>query len=255
MMKASAQASLEMGLKELRLPVFMREYQPVAKEVLEGNMSCEQYLGVLVEREVEQRRNNRIKTLLKQAKYPVEKSLTDFDFTALKSVKKQSILELCEGSFLNEKANLVFYGGPGTGKTHLAIAIGRELCLRGKSVLFFTGCSLVQELSKASNNLTLTNFFRRMARYDLIIIDELGFIPFEKNQGDLLFQFISDRYEKGSLLITTNLAFKEWDKIFMNAVTASAAIDRLIHHSYIFEFKEEKSYRTKVAQKRLQNKN
>ena len=131
------------------------------------------------------------------------------------------------------------------------MAIGRELCLKGIKVLFHTGCSLVQELVKAKNNLTLTNYFKKLMAYDLVIVDELGYIPFEKTEGDLLFQFISDRYERKSLLITTNLAFSEWENVFKNKMIATAAIDRIVHHSQIFKFEKEKSFRAEEAKKKL----
>lgn len=246
-------ASLEMNLKTLKLPTILKSYTEIARLVVEENLSCEQYLHRLTAEEVTARHNKRIKYLLKSAKFPKNKTLVDFKFDALVNLKKETILELKEGHFLSDHTNLIFYGGPGVGKTHLAIGIGRELCLKGHKVLFHTGCSLVQDLSKAKNNLALTSFFKRMRRYDLIIIDELGFIPFDKVEADLLFQFISDRYERGSLLITTNLAFSEWDKVFKDQITTSAAIDRLVHHSQILEFKEEKSFRTKEAQKRQKN--
>lgn len=251
---SSIQASLEMNLKELNLKMILQNYIKVAREVLEDNLSCEQYLHRLTADEMLFRQNKRIKELLKRAKFPKDKTLAEFNFGMLTNLKKESVLEIKEGHFLSDHTNLIFYGGPGVGKTHLSIGIGRELCLKGYKVIFFTGCSLVQELNRAKNNLTLTNFFKRMRAYDLVIIDELGFIPFEKTEGDLLFQFISDRYERGSILITTNLAFSEWDKVFKDKITTGAAIDRLIHHSQIFELKDEKSFRTQEAKKRLQGK-
>jgi DNA replication protein DnaC len=250
MMTGTIQASLEMNLKELKLPMMLRQYGLVAREVLEENLSCEQYLHRLTQCEVDERHKKKIVMLLKNAHFPKDKKIDDFNFNSLSNIKKESVLELCQGHFLNDFTNLIFYGVPGTGKTHLAMGIGRELCLKGYKVVFFTGCTLVQELSRHKNNLTLTSFFKRIRSYDLVIIDELGFIPFERGEGDLLFQFISDRYERGSLLITSNLVFSEWDKVFKDPITTSAAIDRLVHHSLIFEFKDE-SYRTQVAKKRL----
>jgi len=158
---------------------------------------------------------------------------------------------LAQGNFLANHTNLILFGSSGSGKTHLALALGRELCLKGKKVIFFTGCSLVQELVKAKNSLTLTNYFKKMGAYDLVIIDELGYIPFERIEADLLFQFISDRYEKKSILITTNLAFSEWDKVFKDELVAAATIDRLIHYSVILEFRKEISYRAEQAKKKL----
>ena len=166
-------------------------------------------------------------------------------------ISRESIIQLAHGNFLSDANNVIFFGTPGSGKTHLASGIGRELCLKAFKVLFYTGCSLIQDLVKAKNNLTLTNFFKRLMAYDLVIIDELGYIPFERAEGDLLFQFISDRYERKSILITTNLAFSEWDILFKNKMVATAAIDRLVHHSQIFKFEKENSYRAEEARKRL----
>lgn len=244
------QANLECNLKSLRLPTVLKNYGPEATDAMEANSSYEQYLYALTSKEVEQRFNNRVRYLLKGAKFPKTKTLDEYDFSK-SDLSKQAVLELCQGHFLSDHTNLILFGTPGSGKTHLALAIGRELCLKGKKIIFHTGCSLVQELVKAKNNLTLTNFFKKLAAYDLVIIDELGYIPFERSEADLLFQFISDRYEKKSILITTNLAFSEWDKVFKDPMVASATIDRLIHYSKVFQFKKEVSYRTEQAKKNL----
>lgn len=244
------QATLECNLKSLRLPSILKNYAPEATCALEAKLTYEQYLCSLTTMEVEQRFNNRVRYLLNAARFPKLKTLDQFDFTK-GGMSKEAALELCSGNFLKEHVNLIFFGTPGSGKTHLALAIGRELCLKGKKVLFQTGCSLAQDLAKAKNALALTNYFKRSSKFDLVIIDELGYIPFERQEADLLFQFISDRYEKSSLLITTNLAFSEWDKVFMDKMVASATIDRLIHYSKIFQFKNEVSYRTEQAKKSL----
>lgn len=249
-MEASLQASLDSNLKLLKLPTMLSEYGDVASSALEEKQSYEQYLLGLTKREVDERFNKRIKYLIKQAKFPKLKTIDDYDFTK-NDLTKESIVQLCHGNFLSDASNIIFFGTPGTGKTHLAMGIGRELCLKGYKVIFHTGCGLTQELVKAKNNLTLTNYFKKMMSYDLVIIDELGYIPFEKSEGDLLFQFISDRYERKSLLITTNLAFSEWDTLFMDKMIATAAIDRLVHHSQIFKLEEVKSYRAEDAKKRL----
>ena len=149
------------------------------------------YLLHLAEKELEQRKANRVRYLLKQAKFPKLKTIDDFDFTQV-DIQKASILQLCHGHFLADAYNIIFYGHSGAGKTHLSMAIGRELCLKGFKVIFFTGCELIQNLSKAKNALTLSHFFKKLMSYDLVIIDELGYIPFERSEGDLLFQFIND---------------------------------------------------------------
>ena len=250
-MEASLKAKLDSSLKALRLPTILSKYDEHARLSLEEQHSYEQYLLSLSQKELEQRLANRVKYLLKQAKFPKLKTMTDYDFTKV-SIDRDAINQLCHGHFLKDSENIFFYGNPGTGKTHLAMAIGRELCLNSFRVVFFTGCELVQQLVKAKNNLSLSNYFKRMMAYDLVIIDELGYIPFDKSESDLLFQFISDRYERKSVLITTNLAFSEWDTIFNGQVLASAAIDRLVHYSQIFKFDQDDSFRSEVAKKRLQ---
>lgn len=245
------QINLEMNLKELKLPVFLKNYSDMSTRAIEERMSCEQYLLAISNLEVQERRNNKIKSLIKMANFPRDKVISNFDFSHLKTIKKQTVIELCHGNFLSDSTNLIFVGNPGAGKSHLAEGIGRELCIRGKKVIFYTGCSLVQELIKAKTNLNLTKFFLKLRSYQLLIIDELGFIPFKQEESELLFQCISDRYEQGSVLITTNLAFKDWDQIFKNTIMAGAAIDRLVHHSIIFDFRKEDSYREAQSKKKL----
>ena len=251
-MEASVLASLESNLQILKLPMMLKHYSKMANASLEDKFSYEQYLHSLSAVELEERRNKRIKYLLSLAKFPTQKLLTDYDFNKTK-VKKENIIQLCHGNFLSDHSNIILYGTPGTGKTHLAIAIGRELCLKGFKVQYFTCSGLVQELVKAKNNLTLSNYFIKLRMIDLIIVDELGYVPFNRDEGDLLFQFISDRYERKSIMITTNLTFKEWELVFKNPMVTSAAIDRVVHHSQIFEFKSDLSYRAEMAKKKLLN--
>lgn len=249
-MEANLKAKLDSSLKYLKLPTMLSRYSETASIALEDKFTYEQYLLNLSQQELEARFNKRVKYLLKQAKFPKLKTIDEYDFNKVE-ITKESILQLCSGNFLNDSENIIFFGTPGSGKTHLALGIGRELCLKGKKVLFHTGCSIMQELVKAKNNLTLTNLFKRLHQYELVIIDELGFIPFDQTEGDLLFQFISDRYEKKSILITTNLVFSEWDQLFKNKVVATAAVDRIVHHSQLFRFENKESYRAEAAKKRL----
>lgn len=244
-------AGLEMNLKHLKLSTMLKKYKEIMTLSLDSNLGFEEMLLKLTEQELEERYSTKIKMLLKQAKFPIDKPLSSFDFNELKSLKKETIVQLCIGDFIENYSNILFIGNPGCGKTHLAISIGRELCLKGKRVLFTSCCELSQELLKASSSLTLFKYFKKLNRYHLIILDELGYTPLRKEEAELLFQFISNFYEKGSLLITTNLVFSQWEKIFLEPIRTKAAVDRIIHHSIIFNLEEEASYRTKIACKQL----
>ncbi len=247
----SEKINIEMNLRYLKLQTILANYETMAKDIENDNLSCHEYLYRLTSKEVEMRQENRIKSSIKRARFPKQKHLVDFKFQEVPSINKQTVIELTTGNFLADSTNLIFYGKPGLGKTHLAISIGRELCLKGFKVIFFTGCELVQELKRAKDDLALTQYFKKMRAVDLVIIDELGFIPFEKQEADLLFQFISDRYERGSVLITSNLVFSEWEKVFQDKITTAAVIDRLIHYSVILELREDDSFRTKEAKLRM----
>jgi DNA replication protein DnaC len=249
-MKNQCRIGLELNLKELSLTSFLKNYDKISVDIINENLSSEHYLYRLSQLEVEERRNRRIQNLLKGAKFPLQKTLSEFNFDEVPTIKKEVLLELAEGNFIPDCKNIVLYGPPGVGKTHLSIALGRELCFKGYRVLFITACELVQQLIKAKNELALSQFFKRHRKYHLVCIDELGFIPFNKTEADLLFQFISERYERGSLLVTTNLVFSEWGNIFKDATTTAAVVDRLIHHCVILECNSD-SYRSKEARKRL----
>jgi DNA replication protein DnaC len=249
--KQTMQIGLELNLKTLRLPAIMRSYQKVGDDAVEEKLSCEQYLYRLTGIEVAKRKENKVRTLIQHAKFPLKKSLTEFKFEEVPSINRQVFIELSQGHFIEDAKNIILYGPPGTGKTHLSIGLAHELCLKERKVVFFTACDLVQRLVREKNNLRLSEYLKRLNRYDLICIDELGFIPFERSEADLLFQCFSACYERTSILITTNLIFSEWDQIFKDTKATTAAIDRLIHHSYFFELSEEESYRTKTARKNM----
>lgn len=239
---------LEYNLKQLRLTTFIQSYQERAEEAIKNQLSYIQYLAILTELEVIKRSNALIQRRLKEAQFPIIKTLDSFDFTQVVSVKKETILQLCEGNFATNGKNIIFFGPCGTGKTHLAVALGRELCLKKYRVYFKNVSHFINLLQEANQNLLLHKFFKRMEKYDLIILDELGYIPFEREATNLLFQFLAEQYERRSLLITTNLAFSQWDQIFKDKQTTVAAVDRLIHHSYVLQFHGE-SYRLKSSQK------
>ena len=237
---------LELNLKVLKLTKVLENYKSISKEVLEEKLTNIDLLCRLTEVEIEHRKNKKIATILKGAKFPIVKTLDNFDFKHIPTIKKDTILELIRGNFLSDATNIVLYGPPGTGKTHLTISIGRELCLQGYKVIFLTACELVQELVRARQELCINKLFKKYDRYKLVCIDELGYVPFNKSEAELLFQFISNRYEKSSLLITSNLVFSEWDKVFQNTITTSAVVDRIIHHCVILECNA-KSYRLNNA--------
>jgi DNA replication protein DnaC len=240
---------LEAHLKTLRLPTFVDSYQRLASECAKRNVAYPQYLEQLAEAEVNSRTQKAIFRRIKAAKFPLTKTLDTFDFAAQPQLKKQQILQLNQCHFIAENGNLIFVGSPGTGKTHLATAIGHTACTLGYKVYFDTAAALINQLVEARNEFQLSKRMKQLARFDLIICDELGYIPFDRNGTDLLFQLVTARYEQGAMVVTTNLAFSQWTEIFHDAATAAAVIDRLVHHSTIIQIKGD-SYRLaqKVAQ-------
>lgn len=186
---------------------------------------------------------------LQQAKFPVANTLQEFDFTAIPHLPKQRFLSLAEGQFIRDNQNVVCMGGSGTGKTHIAISIGTAAITLGFRVRFITVMQIVQELLQAESEYRLPRYLRSWDKFDLVVLDELGYVSLAQG-GPLLFQFIADRYERGSLMITTNLEFGRWEEIFHDATMTTALLDRLTHHSYILLFEGE-SYRFRENQRRL----
>ena len=242
---------LEEHLKILRLPSFVNSYQRVADESARGNRSYTEFLAILAEEEVNKRTENAIARRIKNAKFPVIKTLDAFDFAAQPSVNKKEIIQLSECHFIAEKNNVIFVGNCGTGKTHLSVALGLQACSKGYKVFFDTAASLINTLIEAKNEFRLTKKLAQLCRFDLIICDELGYIPFDRQGTDLLFQLVAARYEQGSIIITTNLPFSDWTNVFNDAATAAAVIDRVVHHSVIIQITGE-SFRlaSKVKQRK-----
>jgi DNA replication protein DnaC len=228
--------SLTTQLKELHLPAFRDQFESLARHAEQESWSYEQYLSALVQSECETRRINRVERFLRQSQLPTEKSLGSFDLKRLPLKLRRVISTLAEGSFVDRCENVLAFGKPGCGKTHALCAIGQELIQRGRKV-FFSSCSLlVQELLIAKRDLKLSRMLKRLAAYDAIIIDDLGYVQQSREEMEVLFTLLADRYERSSIMITSNLPFSQWEAIFKDPMTTAAAIDRLVHHSVILEF-------------------
>jgi DNA replication protein DnaC len=233
-------------LKRLRLPYIAQSYSSLAKEAAAHNQSYQDYLLALLEGEVLQREENAQKLRLTKAHFPVFKTLDSFEFSAIPSLNKSLVIELSRGSYIQRQENVIFIGSYGTGKSHLAISLGICACRQGKRVRFYNAAGLSNELLEAQSQLRLSKLEASLSRYDLIILDELGFIPFSKEGAEALFSFCASRYERGSLIITTNLEFARWTEIFGDKALTGALLDRLTHHSHIIEMNGE-SYRFKQS--------
>jgi DNA replication protein DnaC len=219
--------------KRLRLPAMARECVPLAREAEQRGLGYLGYLQALLEQEVAQRHENQLRQRLKAAAFPTDKRLEDFDFSLVSSVPKTRLLELAQGAFLAAHDSVVFLGPSGLGKTHLVIGLGRALCLAGYRVLFRTAATLATELELAHHELRLPRLLAHYRRFDLVLVDELGYLPFSRQAAELLFQFFSDRYERASVAVTSNLPFAQWTEIFGEERLTAALLDRLIHRGHI----------------------
>lgn len=233
---------LDTYLRRLRLPTFVDNYQSFSADAIQSQMSYPRYLLALTEYEIQNREQNAIRRLVKNASFPTRKELADFDFSRLPSLNKALILDLAEGEFIHRKRSLIFVGNPGLGKTHLMTALALQACNKGKKVRFWTAAALVNELMAAQDEHRLHCFIRAALKLDLIVLDELGFIPFTPVGAQVLFTFFSEMYERVALGITTNLHFSEWVQVFGDERLTAALLDRLTHHAIIVELKGE-SYR------------
>jgi DNA replication protein DnaC len=238
--------SLDEHLKTLRLSAFSQSYSQIAQQCADRNQSYLEFLATLAQLEVEKRTQAATERRIRAAKFPHIKTLDTFDFAAQPSVKKQQILQLAQCHYIADKTNLIFLGPCGTGKTHLSIALGHWAASLGYRVYFDTAAGLINQLIEAKNQFRLSKKMKQLSRFDLLICDELGYIPFDRTGTDLLFQLVAARYEQHSMIVTTNLPFSQWNKVFLDSATAAAVIDRLVHHSVIIQITGD-SYR--LAQK------
>lgn len=243
------QVLLEHHLKHLRLPSFLREYDKVARQCAADSVDYSRYLLRLSELELLDRERRAIERRIRQAKFPVVKSLDSFDFLALPSLNKALVLELARGEFLQRRENVLLIGNSGTGKSHLALGLGLAACQRGHRVRFITAAALVHELLEARDEKYLLRFQKQLASYEMLIVDELGFVPLSKTGAELLFEVFSQRYERSSTLVTSNLPFQEWTEILGSERLTGALLDRLTHHVHILEMNGD-SYRLKQSKRK-----
>jgi DNA replication protein DnaC len=233
---------LDSYLRQLRLPTFAKLYPQFAADAARNNHDTVRFLLALAEQEVNQRQLNMLQQRLKNAHFPVIKELADFDFSCLPMLKKAQILDLARGEYIQQKQSLILIGNPGLGKTHLALGLASAACREGRRVRFWTAAGLVNELIQAQDEHRLHRFIASALKLDLVVLDELGFIPFSQNGAQALFTFCSELYERLALIITTNLKFADWVQVFGDERLTAALLDRLTHHAHIIELLGE-SYR------------
>ncbi|MFH0982746.1 MAG: IS21-like element helper ATPase IstB [Planctomycetota bacterium] len=235
-------------LKELHLPTARGCYAELADSARREELGYEAYMLEVMQRECQGRRQHRTERLLRESRLPVDKSLGAFDLKRLPPKVSAVVRALVDGSFVDRKENVLAFGNPGSGKTHLLCGIGQELIRAGRTVYFSSTNLLVQELLLAKRELKLPKAIRKLSRYEALILDDLGYVQQSREEMEVLFTLLAERYERGSVLITSNLPFSKWESIFKDAMTTAAAIDRLVHHSVILELNLP-SYRVEQAKK------
>lgn len=236
------QMLLRANLRQLRLPTVAREFETLAREAADSNEPYQRYLLRLTEMELATRAANALQSRIKRAGFPQLKDFDTFDFHAVPQLNKQKILELARCEWIEQAANVCLIGTPGTGKTHLAIALGLAACRNAKRVRFTTAASLVNQLEEARQAYQLERVLGQLDRIDLLILDELGYLTFSASGAELLFQVLANRYERASVLVTSNLPFSQWVEVFQGERMTAALLDRLTHRCHIFETNGE-SYR------------
>jgi DNA replication protein DnaC len=228
-----------------------RDFESAAEQARRESSSYESYLLDLVERESETRRQRRAERRLRESRLFAEKTLSSLDLKRLPTKVAQQVRSLLEGSFVDRHENVLIFGNPGSGKTHVACALGHELIRSGRRVLFSSCALMVQDLLAAKGDLKLRGALKKISRNQVVILDDIGYVQYSREEMEVLFHLLAERYERGSVVLTSNLAFSGWESIFKDPMTTAAAIDRLVHHSVILELNVP-SYRAEQAKKSRQ---
>ncbi|ACV68303.1 IS21-like element helper ATPase IstB [Desulfohalobium retbaense] len=245
-MNPAVSVTLKENLQSLNLSQMAKELESFLRQARESGMDYAELLLQMTDHEMRIRADNRLKRRLKEAKFPLIKTIEGFDFEITADLDRRLIRELCSGEYVKEHKNVIFLGKSGTGKTHLATALGVEACRQGVRTRFVTACGLVNELIEARQEKDLQRILKRYGRYGLLILDELGYIPFSQEGAELLFQVLAERHERGSVIITSNLGFGDWTQVFGDANLTAALLDRLTHKAHIIECSWQ-SYRLQEA--------
>jgi DNA replication protein DnaC len=227
---------LDTYLKQLRLPAFLKNYRKFAEDAAQTNLSYDRFLLSLAEQEIAQREKNRQERRIKAARFPVLKELADFDFSCVSSLNKLQVLDLARGGYIQKAESILMVGNPGLGKTHVASGLALAACQQGYRVRFFNAAGLVNELILAQEKHQLPRYLATILKHNLVVVDELGFIPFSPDGAQLMFQFCAALYERVAVIITTNLRFADWTQVFLNEQLTAALLDRLTHRATILEF-------------------
>src|SRR5271166_6325617 len=243
------QLLLKHHLKQLKLPTFLAEYEKQARECAQAGIDHGRYLLRLCELELIERERRMVERRIRAARFPAVKGLDSFDFDAIPSLNKILVLELARGEYILRRENVIALGNSGTGKSHIALALGLAACQRGMAVGFATAAGLVHQLMEARDEKRLLRLQAQLAAYKLLIIDELGYVPLSPTGAELLFEVFSQRYERGSIIVTSNLPFEDWTSIFGSERLTGALLDRLTHHVHILEMNGD-SYRLKQSKRR-----
>ena len=235
MRKKLPDGALEEYLNTLHLTTIRKRYRDIMAMASRESLSYEEFLHELLREETEARRDRRCERLLKASKIPIDKNMDNFEIKRLPTKATQQVKTLITGVFADHAENVLIFGKPGSGKTHLLCAIGQEIIKKERSVLFTTCSMLVQELLQAKRDLKLPGMLKKLSKFDALIIDEIGYVQQDREEMEVLFTLMAERYERGSIMLSSNFPFSKWEKIFKDPMVTAAAIDRLVHHSVIME--------------------